>query len=213
MKQMLSMMTFKRLGLSHLLLRTAVLLTLLVFIYPALNAQVRKNQRVEKLNKQTYNFHNDEKPNKLKKNKDHYIVYSDRSENSTFGDAYAQKRNPAQPFLKPFFVLDEKNDYVELVTYDPSLLGKPKGIGSSLYSGKYTFSDSKKAEYIGWIHKNRLLHYSQAETSHLNYRPVRYVLGIRRLNTLFNVEKFIEEDEVKLYLDPDFKSWDGFRRI
>ncbi len=206
---MLSIMTFKRLGLSYLVLRAVVLLTLLVFINPILNAQVRKNQKVKKLNKQTYNFHGDERPDKLKKNKDHYIVYSDRSENSTFGDAYAQKRNPAQPFLKPFFVLNEKNDYLELVSYDPSLLGKPKGIGSSLYSGRYTFSDSKKAEYIGWIHKNRLLHYSQAETSHLNYRQVRYVLGIRKLNTLFNVEKFITEDEVKLYLDPDFKRESG----
>jgi hypothetical protein len=204
-KQMLSIMTLKRLRLSHLLFKAMVLLTLLVFTTASLDAQVRTYQKVKKLNKQTYNFHGDEEPDKLKKNKDIYIVYSDRSENSTFGDAYAQKRNPAQPFLKPFFVLDEKNDYVELAAYDPSLLGKPKGFGSSLYSGKYTFSDSKKAEYIGWIHKNRLLHYSQAETSHLNYRPVRYVLGIRELSTLFNVEKFIVEDEVKLYLDPDFK--------
>lgn len=203
--QVQSIMTLKRLGLSQLLLQLVAILTLLVCVTPSLNAQVRKNQRVKKLNKETYNFHGDEKPDKLKKNKEHYIVYSDRSENSTFGDAYAQKRNPAQPFLKPFFVLNEKNDYLELATYDPSLLGKPEGFFSMLYSGKYTFADAKGVEYVGWIHKNRLLHYSQAETSHLNYRPVRYVLGIRKLNTLFNVEKFIVDNEVKLYMDPDFK--------
>ena len=207
-KPMRSIMTLKHLVPSKQLLKMSMFLALFVCLTQSSYAQIKKNQRVQKLNKGTYNFHGEEEELEgldLKKNKDHYIVYSDRSENSTFGDAYAQKRNPAQPFLKPFFVINEKNDYLELVSYDPTLMGKPKGMASMLYSGKYTFSDSKKAEYIGWIHKNRLLHYSQAETSHLNYRPVRYVLGVKKLSTLFNVEKFVVDDKVKLYLDPEFK--------
>lgn len=198
-------MSMKYIVPSQLLVRMSVILTLFVCLTQSSFAQIKKNQRVKKLNKDTYNFHGDHKPDKLKKNKDHYIVYSDRSENSTFGDAYAQKRNVAQPFLKAFFVLNEKNDYLELATYDPSLIGKPEGISAWFSNGKNTFADAKGAEYIGWIHKNRLLHYSQAETSHLNYRPVRYVLGIRKLTTLFNVEKFVVDDKVKLFLDPDFK--------
>jgi len=202
---MRSIMTFILFGSPQSMLRMSVALIASMYLAGFSHAQIGKYERVKKLNKETYNFHGDEEPENLKKNKDYYIVFSDRSENTTFGDAYAQKRNPAQPFLKPFFVLDEKNDYLELVTYDPSLLGKPDGMLSVLYRGKYTFSDSKSAEYIGWIHKNRLLHYSQAETSHLNYRPVRYVLGIRKLSTLFNVDKFIVDEQVKLYMDPDFK--------
>ncbi|MDG1331768.1 MAG: type VI secretion system protein TssR [Crocinitomicaceae bacterium] len=203
-----NIMKLKQLMPSHLALKVSMILALFVCFTQSSQAQIRKYQKVQKLGTGTYNFHGEEEELEdldLDKNKGHYIVYSDRSENSTFGDAYAQKRNPAQPFLKPFFVINEKNDYVELVTYDPALLGKPDGMASMFYSGKYTFSDSKSAEYVGWIHKNRLLHYSQAQTSHLNYRPVRYVLGIKKLNTLFNVEKFVVDNEVKLFLDPEFK--------
>ena len=191
---------------AYTLLKSSLICALFICFTHSYHAQVRKNQRVQKLEKSTYNFHgdNEDEPTQ-KRDKSYYIVYSDRSENSVFNDAYAQKRNVAQPFLRSFFVLNQENDYLELVAYDPSLMGKPKGMSGVLYTGKYTFSDSKKAEYVGWIHKDRLLHYSQAETSDLNYRPVRYVLGIKKLSTLFNIERFIEGDRVKLYLDPAFK--------
>lgn len=201
---MQSARTLSRLLLFLEWLRAGAICVLFMCFAFSSQAQIRKYQRVKKLGYDTYNFHGNEEVEQGK-NDDYYIVYSDRAENSAFNDAYAQKRNPAQPFLKSYFVIGEKNDYMELVAFDPALMGKPDGMASVLYSGKYTFADVKSAEYIGWIHKNRLLHYSQAETSPVNYRPVRYVLGIRELNTLFNVEKFVVEDKVKLYLDPSFK--------
>ncbi len=167
-------------------------------------AQIGKYERVKKLNFGTYNFHGDTTIDQ-KRDRGFYVVYSDRDENSAFNDAYAQKRNPAQPFLKPYFVINEKNDYMELVTFDRALIGKPKGFFAMFYLGNYTFADSKSAEYIGWVHKDKLLHHSYAEMSAINYRPVRYVLGVKKLTTLYNIEKFVEEDKVKLYLDPSFK--------
>lgn len=177
----------------------------LCFVYSS-QAQVRKNQRVKIIDKGTYNLHGTDEQMTQKKDKDFYIVYSDQSNNTAFNDAYAQKRGEPQPFLRPYFVLNEENDYFELAAYDPTLIGKPKGMTAMFHSGKYSFSDAKQAEYVGWIHKNRLLHYSQAESSSLNFRPVRYVLGINKVKTLFNIERFVEGDQVKLYSDPTLKN-------
>ncbi len=202
---MCNIKTLKKLTLSYALLKSSMICALFLCFTYSSNAQVNKNRRVKKTKKATFNFHENAEEPSQKKDKSIYIVYSDRSENSAFDDAYAQKRRASQPFLKSYFVIDEENDYLELVSYDLKLIGKPKGIASMIFSGKYTFSDVKKAEYVGWIHKNTLLQYSQAKSSSVNYRPVRYMLGIKELSTLFNIEKFVEEDKVKLYLDPAFK--------
>ncbi|MCJ8289302.1 MAG: hypothetical protein HRT58_07955 [Crocinitomicaceae bacterium] len=204
-KPMQSIKTLKRLMPSYAVLKNSMICALFLCFTHSYHAQIKKNQRIRKVEKETFNFHKPVEGSSQKKDKSFYIVYSDRSENSAFDDAYAQKRRVSQPFLRPYFVINEENEYLELVGYDPKLVGKPDGIAAMFFSGNYTFSDSKEAEYIGWIHKNSLLHYAQAETSEINYRPVRYVLGIKELGTLFNIEKFVEKDEVKLYLDPAFK--------
>lgn len=202
---MQSIKKLKNLASSYAVLRGSVICALFLCFTHSYNAQVNKNRRVKKTEKATFNFHESAENPTQKRDKSVYVVYSDRSENAAFDDAYAQKRRVSQPFLKSYFVIGEENGYLELVTYDPKLLGKPEGIESVLFSGKYTFSDVKEAEYVGWIHKNTLLEYSQAKSSDLNYRPVRYMLGINELSTLFNIEKFVEEEKVKLYLDPSFK--------
>ena len=196
----------KKLITSYTLLKSSMICVLFLCFSHSYHAQIKKNQRVKKIKKETYNFYSGNDGWSQKRDKNFYVVYSDQVNNSTFNDAYAQKRRVSQPFLRPYFVINEENDYLELVAFDPKLIGKPKGIASMFFTGKYTFSDVKQAEYIGWIHKNRLLHFSQSESSNLNYRPVRYLLGIKDLNTLFGIGKFVEENEVKLYLDPVFKN-------
>lgn len=188
------------------LLKVGVISTLFLCFSLSSHAQIKKNQRVQKTEDRTFNFPKSDEERTQKKDKSHYIVFSDQSENNAYDDPYAQKRRMSQPFLKSYYVIDEKNEYLELVTYDEKLMGKPKGMASMIFSGDYTFSDAKQAEYVGWIHKNRLIHYSQAQTSDINYRPIRYVLGIKELSTLFHIEQFVEEDKVKLFLDPTFKN-------
>jgi hypothetical protein len=190
---------------SYAALKSSMICVLFLCFAHSYHAQVNKNRRVKKTEKSTFNFHESAVNPTQKKDKSIYIVYSDRSENSAFDDAYAQKRRVSQPFLKSYFVIGEENGYLELITYDPKLIGKPEGVESVFFSGKYTFSDVKEAEYVGWIHKNTLLEYSQSKSSDINYRPVRYILGINELSTLFNIEKFVEEEKVKLFLDPSFK--------
>ena len=209
-KPVQSIKILEKLTPSYAVFKNSIICALFLCFTHSYHAQIRKNQNVKKTDQGTYNFRGaTDEESSQKKDKSFYIVYSDRSENTAFDDAYAQKRRVSQPFLKAYFVINEENEYLELVAYDPKLIGKPEGLTSMFLSGKYSFTDSKEAEYIGWIHKNRLLHYTQAESSKLNYRPVRYLLGIKKLSTLFNIEKFVEDDKVKLSLDPAFKRKSG----
>lgn len=206
MKPMSNIKTSKRPLLSSAFWKMTMICALFLGFSQFSFGQIKKNQRVQKTKDRTFNFPPSEKEHTQKKDKSHYIVFSDQSENNAYDDPYAQKRRMSQPFLKSYYVIDEKNEYLELVTYDEKLMGKPKGLVSMIYSGNYTFSDAKQAEYVGWIHKNRLIHYSQAQTSDVNFRPVRYVLGIKELSTLFNIERFVQDGKVKIYLDPTFKT-------
>ena len=175
------------------------------------HAQIRSHKQVKKIKRNTYNFYQaDRVKKKHKKNKGLYIVYSDRSQNTAYQDAYAQNIGSKQPFLQPYFVLKQENDYFKLVAYNPALIGKPKGsILSPVLRGKYTFTDAKKANYIGWIHKDQLLHYDHSRLSGENYRSVRYMLGIDNLKTLFKIFKFAKGDSVILYTDPSLRRPSG----
>ncbi len=189
--------------------KIAFLIGLFLGVLPVLNiqlhAQVRKYAIIDKIKKDTYNFLDTTKTKKKqRKDKGFYTVYSDRSDNKVYFSSYAQIAGDKQDFLAPYYVIDQKNNYLEVVTLDPTLIGKPKGIFSFLFKGKYTFSDAKKMKYIGWIHKNNVIHYPHPKLSKSNYKPIRYVVGIHDVKTLYNIEDHVEEQTVFLYKDPMF---------
>lgn len=176
-----------------------------VFSTP-LQAQVKKREKIDKIKRNTYNFLETVKQGKRqKKDKDFYVVYSDRSQNNVYLDAYAQKRGEKQQFLSPYYVIDQKNDFLEIVALDPALIGKPKGIFSFLSSGKYTFKDKNKVKYIGWVHINNVLHYDHSKLSQYNYRPIRYITGVHDVATLYNKDNYVHKDTLYLFKDPKFK--------
>ncbi|WP_271783470.1 type VI secretion system protein TssR domain-containing protein [Aquimarina algiphila] len=171
-----------------------------------LQAQVRKYAIIDKIKRDTYNFEDTTKIKKRqRKDKGFYTVYSDRSDNKVYFSSDAQITGDQQDFLAPYYVIDQKDNYLEVVTLDPKLIGKPKGIFSLLFKGKYTFSDAKKMKYIGWIHKDNVLHYPHPKLSKHNYKPIRYVVGIHDIKTLFNIEDHVKKQTVFLYKDPIFQ--------
>ena len=154
-------------------------LSLLSILETPLFGQVKKYAKIEKKKRNTYNLEETANTGKRqRKDKSLYKVYSDRAENLVYLDPYAQKNGENQDILTPFFVLDQKNDYLEVVTADPTLIGKPKGLFSFLFSGKRTFKDADKVKYIGWVHKNNVIHYAHPKLSEYNYKPMRYVIGV-----------------------------------
>lgn len=169
-------------------------------------AQIKKYVKVKKIKRNTFNLEESIYTQKIqKKDKNLYKVYSDRAENLVYLDPYAQKKGENQPFLTPYYVLDEENDYLEITLADPELLGKPKGMLSPLFSGKKTFKEAKKTPYVGWIHKDNVMHYDHPIVSEYNYKPMQYVVGIHDLNTLYEIEKHVKQDSVYVFNDPSFK--------
>ncbi|MFL1895024.1 type VI secretion system protein TssR domain-containing protein [Aquimarina sp. 2-A2] len=183
-----------------------LLLNFLGFLPHSLTAQIKKFEKIEKKQRNTFNFEADVQPRvRQKKDKRLYQVYSDRSDNIVYLDPYAQKKGEQQDMLAPYYVLDQKNDYLKVVTANPELIGKPKGLFSIFFGKKYRFKDHKKTEYIGWIHKDNVLHYDHPRVSEFNYKPLRYVVGIQDLKTLYNIKRHVKQDSVYVFKDPLFK--------
>ncbi len=189
---------------SYLSVILSLVLSFNLFTVTSLEAQAKKYARVDKIKRDTYNFFELEENNQKRQKKDRnfYQVFSDQSKNNVYLDPYAQKKGKEQDFLKPYYVIDQENDFLEIVAADPKIIGKPKGLFSFLSRGKYTFKDAKQVDYIGWIHKNNVIHYPRAQLSDYNYKSVRYLLAIHDLKTLFNIKKHLKKDSVVLYKDP-----------
>ena len=181
-----------------------IVLLLVIVCHQLLFSQVGKYAKVDKVNRQTYNFLEQESRGKQYKDKSLYIVYSDRDNNSTYLDELGLKQGKKQALLTPYYVVNESDDFYQLVKLDPSVLGKPKGLFSYFYGKKY-FKDAKKAEYVGWIHKNNLLHFSHAKVSADNLKPLNFYLSASSAETLFDLNKYVQKDSIQTYKDPSFR--------
>jgi len=189
---------------------TSYLLSILLGVFSILNmplhSQIKKLEKITKIKRDTHNFLDTvEFKKRQKKDKSLYIVYSDRAENNVYLDVYAHKRGKKQGFLDSYYVIDQQNDFLKIVAVDPEMIGKPKGILSVLHSGKFTFKDSKKINYIGWIHKNNILDYPHSKLSEYNYKPIRYIVGVHNVKTLYTIKNHVKKDTVYLFNDPKFK--------
>ena len=167
-------------------------------------SQVSNYEKIEKTGCHSFNYLNKDEV-KTKKDKDIFVVYSDREDNQAYFDPYQQKKAKKQKLLTPYFVIDKKNNAYELVIADSSQIGKPKGIFSFLMSKKNHFKDAKGVEYIGWIPKENLLTYNQSYISTSNNKPLKYKVGNHSLKKLSEISKFIKEDSVLLFKDPLLK--------
>ena len=182
--------------------------TVLFFVYFIQHwaySQVGNYTKIDKVYRDTYNFLEGVE-NKQYKDKSLYIVYSDRNDNNSYLDNLGLKQGEQQKFLAPYFVINEKDDFLELVKFDPSQIGKPKGLFSFFYGETYNFQDVKNIEYIGWVQKDKLLHFSHSKVSDVNLKPLVFYLAINDTKTLFNFKKHIKKDSITAYTEPSFKT-------
>ncbi|PKH52828.1 hypothetical protein CXF68_19945 [Tenacibaculum sp. Bg11-29] len=168
--------------------------------------QVKNYTTVKKRIKNSFNFEKTkDKPGRQNIDESVYKVFSDRAENLVYLDPYSQKSGENQDFLTPYYVLGQKNDHLKIATAAPEILGKPKGMFSFIFGDNYSFKEGKSVKYVGWIHKNNVIHYAHSKLSRCNYKPLRYVIGVHDVKTLYNSAKFVEKDTVHLFNDPLFK--------
>jgi hypothetical protein len=86
------------------------------------------------------------------KNPGHWIVFSDREENKTFADKNCTKEYSSVNFMQPLMVVDQTDNEVRVVEYDPADMPVQS-------EGKKTLFKSNAVEK-GWIKKTKLLLWS-----------------------------------------------------
>ena len=140
-----------------------------------------------------------------KKENYYWTVYSDRAANMSYQDPYAKSPLKELDFMQACYVIDEKNDFLELVLYDSALFPPKKCLSTTIFKKftQFKFEDIKEVEYLGWVHKSKLILSNKAWVSNQNMKPVRYILDIGNASVLLDRELLIKGDTVVTYKDPD----------
>lgn len=123
-----------------------------------------------------------------------WIVFSDR-ENSytttTPGGTLVFKR---LAFMQPFFVSDEKDGYLRLVKYDPSVLKGTK------------VRDKRKAVSYGWIPRNKVLMWQKALTDERTQFPIKAVTIINGGDPIARPKFYFSHDSVVVFNAPELQT-------
>ncbi|MEP0212879.1 MAG: type VI secretion system protein TssR domain-containing protein [Cellulophaga sp.] len=176
-----------------------------VLLFNTTNAQVFKYEKIERVSDHNFNYPDSDTENlKLKKDKSILVVYSDRSNNTSYTNSYGQFKKGSQSFLEPYFVISDKNNAYEVVLADSSLIGKPKSILSFLFNRKRHFTDTKGLSYIGWISKSNTLEHKNSFISTINNKPLKYKIGVSKTSGLYKLNKTFVGDSLVVYEDPFF---------
>ena len=74
-----------------------------------------------------------------------WIVYSDRVENAAYVNPGGRVKSAEVGLLDTFLVIKTKGDYLRLIKYNPTNIKHNR------------MTQRKKAEYVGWMHRSRLI--------------------------------------------------------
>lgn len=124
-----------------------------------------------------------------------WIVFSDSEGNYTTttpgGTLVFKKLN----FMQPFFVSDEKNGYLRLVKYDPSILKKGSRIG-----------DKRKAVSYGWIPRSKVLMWQKALVDERTRFPFKAVGIISGAGPIAQPRYYFAHDSIIVYNSPELQT-------
>lgn len=137
-----------------------------------------------------------------KKSKSPQVVYIDRSGVKAYQYAFGGQVQSEPKLGTACYILREHKGYAELIEANAKLVGKPKGLWSFLYSSKNHLKDIKGANYLGWVSKKSLLGYNHSYVKPKNLAPVRYAVGISRLEQLYALKPHLQGDSLRVYSDP-----------
>lgn len=124
-----------------------------------------------------------------------WIVFSDSEGNYTTttpgGTLVFKKLN----FMQPFFVSDEKEGYLRLVKYDPSILKKGTRI-----------ADKRKAVSFGWIPRNKVLMWQKALTDERTRFPFKAVGIISGAGPIMQPKFYFNHDSIIVFNSPELQT-------
>ncbi|RIY34677.1 hypothetical protein CKY20_11810, partial [Capnocytophaga canis] len=141
------------------------------------------------------NIHNQSLDNGFPRQKQPWIVFSDRSKNKinpTKTDDLLLVYKEAD-FLEPFVVLKKKKQMLKVGQYTPEILN----------DGRLT-KRKKKINVMGWIPQERLLLWNNSLKNTHNAFAMKATLVVNASDVMVNTNKYIENDSVIIYKSPDF---------
>ena len=121
-----------------------------------------------------------------------WYVFSDRNNNATYKSPGSDMQLKKIDLLEACYVINKNDDYLELIKYNPSLLNNPK-------SGTI---DRKSAEYLGWVHKSKLLLWRTAIKENNSKFFVKAVTCYKDESIFANFKKYLEKDSLMLFGSP-----------
>jgi hypothetical protein len=165
-------------------------------------SQIKSGTKI--LKEKEVNTYNEQKP-KEKRNKAPKKVFSDRDNNVTYLEPYSSKTKSKIGIGKAMYVIDENENYYEVVVANEKQLGKPKGVFSYIKSKEYHFTNTKEVNYLGWIKKENVIEFSQPQQNQDNLKYVKYLVASNRLENLFDSKKTVIKNEVVLKSNPNLE--------
>lgn len=125
--------------------------------------------------------------------RDWWICFSDRVNNSTQVSAENDMPQKKLAFLEPLFVIKQKADFVKVASYIPTLnLKESKGR-----------ADKKTLKIYGWIRKEKLLLWSSALKDMHTFFMAKAVTNIAGEDMFLKPEKYFSNDSLLLFSTPD----------
>ena len=126
-----------------------------------------------------------------------WIVFSDREDNYTTNTPGGSLVFKKLAFMQPFFVSDEKEGYLRLVKYDPSVLKGTK------------LKDKRKAVSYGWIPRHKVLMWQKALTDERSGFPIKAVSIISSGDPIARPKFYFAHDSVIVFNSPELQAKAG----
>ncbi|MBO0947140.1 type VI secretion system protein TssR domain-containing protein [Fibrella forsythiae] len=124
-----------------------------------------------------------------------WIVYADRNNIPTYRYPRPTTRYKQINFLDAFYVLKEKNGYLNLVKYEPAMK-----VGT--WYATRLLKDRKVAVGYGWAPKSAFLTKSKAQTAANSDQPALYCAALTSGRLLNKPNPYLIRDSLRLFSDP-----------
>lgn len=160
------------------------------------DAQVKRTTKVIKSpKKQAYAINNDNFKCENGYNGDKkWIVFAGQEGVATYSKPGGESRLKTLAFMQPCYVINTDGDYVKLIRYNSGL--KFRKLTKNI-------ANWKEVEYLGWVHKSRVLPWSVAIKDANNKFYIKYITALSGRSVIENPDNYFSGDSIKVFDAPD----------
>lgn len=127
-----------------------------------------------------------------------WVVYSDRAENAAFVNPGGKVKAAEVGLLDTFLVIRSKGEYLRLIKYNPANIKNNR------------MTQRKKAEYVGWMHRSRLILSPSSITDVQSGLHDKLLTAIGDTAAIMQPEAyFADADSLKVFGEPDLQKQKG----